>query len=245
VKYLIAIAPVALMPVALMLAGCGESDKPGAPAQPVAAVAAPAGTSWADTVAATPDGHFLMGNPNATVKVVEYGSYTCSHCADFSKEASEEIRELVNSGKMNFEFRPYVRDPIDMTTALLARCAGKDVFYPLSEQYFANQGAMFAKAEGAQAALAGVDKAPPAQRPVMIGTALGLIDFAKQRGVAEDQAKKCLADTKVAGDLVKGVEAANDQYNITGTPSFLINGALQENTANWPTLRAKLRDAGV
>ena len=241
-KHLIAIA---LTPLVLTLAGCGESDKPAAPAQSVAAVAAPAGTTWADTVAATADGHYLMGNPDAAVKLVEYGSYTCSHCAAFSAEASEEIRQLVNSGKMNFEFRPYVRDPIDISTALLARCGGKDVFYPLSEQFFGNYDAMMTTLQGNESALQGIEQAPPAQRPVRIATALGLIDFAKQRGIAEDQARQCLADTKTADALVKGVEEANSQYRITGTPSFLINGTLVDNASNWATLRAQLRETGI
>src|SRR3546814_17531411 len=86
-----------------------------------------------------------MGNPDAKVKLVEYGSYTCSHCRDFAAESAEEIRQIVDSGKMSFEFRNYVRDPIDISTALLARCGGKDIFYPLSDQFFANQNAMFEK----------------------------------------------------------------------------------------------------
>lgn len=237
---------LALVP-ALMLAGCGKSDStPGATATPVAAAPAPAGTSWSETIAATPEGHFVMGNPNAAIKLVEYGSYTCSHCAAFSAEASEEIRKIVDTGKMSFEFRAYVRDPIDISAALLARCGGKDVVYPMSEQFFGNQNAMFEKVQalGDQQyqALMG---APAQTRLVGLGQAVGLIDFARQRGIAEDQAKACLADGKTADALVKGVETANSQYQITGTPSFLINNVLVDNTANWPTLQAKLREAGI
>ena len=58
----------------------------GAPAARTAAVphAAPAAVDWVDHVVATPDGGFLMGNPAARVKVVEYGSRTCPHCARFA-----------------------------------------------------------------------------------------------------------------------------------------------------------------
>lgn len=238
----------ALLPVALTLAGCGkgEDNASGPAAAPVAAVAAPAGTSWSETVATTPDGHFLMGNPNAAVKLVEYGSYTCSHCRDFSAEASEEIRKLVDTGKMSFEFRSYVRDPIDITTALLARCGGKDIFFPLSEQYFGNQAAMFDKVQAlGDARYQQLMSAPPQSRLVGLGEALGLVDFAKQRGVAEDQAKQCLADGKTADALVKDVESANSQYNITGTPAFLINGTLVNSPPTWKDLHGELRRAGL
>ncbi|MEA3389889.1 MAG: thioredoxin domain-containing protein [Pseudomonadota bacterium] len=237
---------IAIVALSLTLAACGKSEEGAKPSgEPVAAVSAPAGTSWSQTVTQTPDGTFLMGNPSAKVKLVEYGSYTCSHCRDFSAEASEEIRKLVDTGKMNFEFRTYVRDPIDLTTALLARCGGKDVFYPLSEQFFANQAAMFDKVQGQDAAFKSVESMPPAQRFGAIANIAGLVEFAQQRGVSADQAKQCLADTAAAEKLAKGVEAANAQYNIQGTPSFLINGVLVDNVATWATLQPKLKEAGL
>lgn len=243
-----ALTALALMALPLALAACSnEGDKPAAPTgEPVAAVAAPAGTSWAETVNQTPDGHFVMGNPQAKIRVVEYGSYTCSHCRDFSESASPEIRDIVNSGKMSFEFRNYVRDPMDMATALLARCGGKDIFYPLSEQFFGYQNSLFEKAQamGDQAYQATM-AAPPAERFTRLATAVGLIDYAKQRGIAEDQAKQCLGDTAAAEALAKGVEKANADYKITGTPSFLINGVLVDNATTWPILKAKLKEAGI
>lgn len=242
-----ALSGLALIALSLTLAACGKKDEDSpTAAQPVAAVAAPAGSSWSATVAATPDGHFLMGNPNAKVQLVEYGSYTCSHCRDFSAESSEEIRKIVDTGKMSFEFRNYVRDPIDISTTLLARCGGKDIFYPISEQFFTNQNAMFEKAQGlGDARYQQLMSAPPAQRFGQLASAVGLIDFAKQRGISEDQAKQCLADTAAAEKLAKEVEETNAQYKIEGTPSFILNGVLLENTSTWPALQTKLKQAGL
>ncbi|APL95773.1 thiol-disulfide oxidoreductase [Sphingobium sp. TA15] len=242
-----ALSGLALIALSLTVAACGKKEEGGATsAQPVAAVAAPAGTTWSETIAATPEGYFLMGNPDAKVKLVEYGSYTCSHCRDFAAESAEEIRQIVDSGKMSFEFRNYVRDPIDISTALLARCGGKDIFYPLSDQFFANQNAMFEKAQAlGDERYKALMSAPPAQRFGQLAEAIGLVDFAKQRGIAEDQAKQCLADTAAAEKLAKTVEDANRQYKIEGTPTFILNGVMVENTAAWPALRAKLKEAGI
>lgn len=238
---------LALIALSLTLAACGKSEEGAKPTgEPVAAVAPPAGTSWSQTVSETPDGYYLMGNPDAKVKLVEFGSYTCSHCKDFTAEASEEINKLVDTGKMSFEFRPYVRDPIDISTALLARCGGKDIYYPLSEQFFANQTAMFDKVQAmGDARYQAVMSAPPAQRFGQLASDLGLVEFAQQRGISADQAKQCLADTAAAEKLAKGVETANSQYQITGTPSFLINGVLVDNAANWASLQPKLKAAGL
>lgn len=239
---------LAVTALSLTLAACGkEGDKAAAPTgAPVAAVAAPAGTSWADTITQTADGHFVMGNPDAKIKLVEYGSYTCSHCRDFSETASPEIRNIVNTGKMSFEFRNYVRDPLDMASALLARCGGKDIFYPLSEQFFGYQNTLFERAQAiGDAAYQQALGAPPTERFTRLATAVGLLDFAKQRGIAEDQAKQCLADTAAADALAKGVEKANADYQISGTPSFLINGVLVDNVAAWSALQPKLKEAGI
>ncbi|WP_313802852.1 thioredoxin domain-containing protein [Sphingobium sp.] len=242
-----ALTGLALIALSLTVAACGKKDAGSTTsADPVAAVAAPAGTKWSETIATTPDGHFVMGNPDAKVKLVEYGSYTCSHCRDFAAESSEELKQIVDSGKMSFEFRNYVRDPIDISTALLARCGGKDIFYPLSEQFFGNQNAMFEKAQAlGDEKYKALMSAPPAQRFGQLAQAVGLVDFAKQRGIAEDQAKQCLADTAAAEKLAKGVEEANQQYKIEGTPTFILNGVMVENTAAWPALRTKLRETGL
>ncbi|MDO7835928.1 thioredoxin domain-containing protein [Sphingobium sp. HBC34] len=241
-----ALSAIALVAFSLTLAACNKSEEAAQPTgDPVAAVAAPAGTSWSQTLAETPDGYYLMGNPAAKVKLVEFGSYTCSHCKDFSVEASEEIRKIVDTGKMSFEFRPYLRDPIDLSTALLARCGGKDIFYPLSEQFFANQTAMLEKVQGNDAAFKAVEQLPPAQRPGAIAQIVGLVEFAQQRGISADQAKQCLADVGAATKLAKGVEAANSQYNIQGTPTFVLNGVVVDNVANWAALQPKLKAAGL
>ncbi|MDI1295455.1 MAG: thioredoxin domain-containing protein [bacterium] len=242
-----ALSGLALIALSLSLAACGDKKEDAkSSGEAIAAVAPPAGTSWSETVAPSSEGYFVMGNPAAKLKLVEYGSYTCSHCRDFSVEASEEIKKIVDTGKMSYEFRTYVRDPIDISTALLARCGGKDIYYPLSEQFFANQSAMFEKAQAlGDAPYQALMSAPPAERFGKLANALGLVEFAKQRGIAEGQAKQCLADTAQAETLAKGVEKANSQYQISGTPTFLLNGVVVENSANWATLKPKLREAGV
>ncbi|MGK2908614.1 MAG: thioredoxin domain-containing protein [Sphingobium sp.] len=245
-KFLTGLATAAL---ALSLAACGDKEGGNVTAPsgaPVAAVAAPAGKTWADTVAATTEGGFRMGNPDAKVKVTEFASYTCSHCAEFSEKSSEEIRKLVNSGKISYELRNYVRDPLDMTMSLLARCGGAEPFFPLSEQFFANQAPLFEKVQAwgdapYQAAMA----APPQQRFITLAQGTGLLEFAMQRGIAQDQAKQCLANTAEAEKLAKGVQDATAQYNISGTPTLLINGTVVENAATWEVLREKLKEAGV
>ncbi|HEX2762279.1 MAG TPA: thioredoxin domain-containing protein, partial [Allosphingosinicella sp.] len=68
---------------AAALAGAALGSAP-ADAAPVRR-SAPVARDWTRTVVATPEGGFRMGNPAARVKLVEYGSLTCGHCAAFSR----------------------------------------------------------------------------------------------------------------------------------------------------------------
>src|SRR3546814_15390022 len=79
-----------------------------------------------------------MGNPDAPVKLVEYAPMTCPHCAAFSREASETIKnEYVKSGQVSFEFRNFVLNGIDMAASLLTRCQGPGPYFQLTGQVFA------------------------------------------------------------------------------------------------------------
>ena len=159
----------ALAPLALGLAACGskEDAAPAGPTgEPIAKIAPPAGKSWAETVVITPEGGYRMGNPDAPIKIVEFASLTCSHCAEFAEAASAELRDnFVASGRVSYELRNFVRDAIDITATQLTQCGTPETFFALTDQVFAYQAGIFEKAQSAskeqqQAAFS----LPPAQR---------------------------------------------------------------------------------
>jgi protein-disulfide isomerase len=231
------------------LAACGPKANDNTATSPAASqtgVAPPAGKQWTDVVSKTPEGGFIEGNPNAAVKLIEYGSYSCPHCRDFSAESAQEVHTMVNSGKLSYEYRTYIRDPIDMMVAVLAHCGGAEPFFPLSEQLFENQTAMMTKVQAMGDANYSATIAKPLnERFVLLAQASGLIDFVKQRGMSETTAKQCLSDGKTIEALAKQVQDYNDKYKIQGTPSLYLNGTFVENVATWEAMKAKLREAGI
>ena len=236
-------------PMVLGLAACGKSDEAGSAAQPsgepIAKIAAPAGKAWTETVTKTPEGGYLLGNPEAPIKLVEFGSLTCSHCADFSKESFAELRDnFVASGRVSFEFRNFVRDAIDLTAAQLTRCGAPESYFPLTEQAFANQQDMFAKAQAAGDAYGTAMALPPAQRGPALAQITGLADFFAARGISRDQANACLANVEDATNLAKIAEEQGKEFDITGTPTFLINGAKFEGNT-WAEVKARLETLGA
>lgn len=235
----------------LALSACGDkggeaNQAAGAAAGPVAAVAPPKGTSWSETIAMTPAGGVLMGNPDAKLKLLEFGSLTCPHCKEFAETSDAGIRAAVDTGKVSFEFRNFVRDPLDITASLLSRCGGKDPYFPLTHQLFGYQAKMFETLQaGGEAGYQAAMKLPAEQRFVKLGELTGLIEFVKARGIAEPQARACLADFKEAEKLAGMNEAGVKEFQIEGTPTIVLNGRKLENANTWPQLQAALKDAGA
>lgn len=241
----ITVAALALLAVA----GCGKKNDGAAasstPSAPVAAVPAPAGQDWTETVSETPDGGFLMGNPNAPVKLIEYGSLSCSHCAAFSAEGAPVLKErYVKTGKLSFEFRNFVRDPYDLTAALLSRCGGPGPYFKLIEQLFADQPNWLQRFVNLSPDDQKRIGALPPQLQFAEIAKIGMLDqFVQQRGIGPDKAAACLADKAMQDKLVKMNQVATQQYNLEGTPTFVLNGTVVPDTAAWSQLEPKLRAA--
>ncbi|MBS0476965.1 MAG: thioredoxin domain-containing protein [Proteobacteria bacterium] len=239
---------VALAPLALGLSACkkdaGNATAPAA--APIAKVAPPTGKAWADVVSITPEGGYRMGNPDAPIKLVEYGSLTCPHCADFAAKSAADLRDtFIASGRVSFEFRNFIRDAIDLTATQLTHCGKPEQFFTLTDQIFANQKSFFDKAQGAgkQAQDAAFNQ-EPAKRGPAIGTLTGLTDFAVARGLTKDQANACLSDLPKAEAMAAQVTKQADQFDIQGTPTFLVNGSkVDPNT--WEELKPLLEKAGA
>jgi len=238
----------ALLPLALAACGDGAGAGNGQSAAPVAAVPAPAGSNWADTVAKTAEG-FRMGNPEAPVKLVEYGARTCPTCGAFGREAMEPLKRYVATGKVSYEFRDYlVHGPQDLAAALLGTCGDLATWFPVLEQMYGNQDAYLGKLQAAAAQPgfeAKLNNASPAATMTMLADAMGLVDFMKQRGVPEAKARACLADRTRTDALVKVTSDAQSANKVTGTPTFFINDEAVANVLSWSQLEPELKRRGV
>lgn len=236
----------------IALSACGDKDAAGngtaavtAPATPVAGTPAPAGSDWTQTVSKTAEGGFVMGNPNAPVKLVEYGALSCSHCATFVKEGLPALQaEFIAPGKVSYEFRNFMLSPLDVPAALLTRCRGAEPYFKLSEQMFANQAMLFDAVKGmTEAEQAQMQAMPQETQFLAWGRKLGLIDFFRVRGVPEAQATACLTDKAGLDELAKMSSRATSEYNLQGTPTFLIDNKTVPNVADWASLKPVLTTA--
>lgn len=203
-----------------------------------AGVLAASAANWTARVAVSPIGGHVLGNPAAPTKLVEYVSYTCSHCAHFVNEASAPLKaDYVKGGGVSVEVRNAVRDKYDLTAALLARCGGVKRFFGNHEALFANQDAWM---DQLQAYDRGASK-PSEQIAALrdIGRNTGLYALMAKRGYTPAQLDACIADPAAMKQILAMTNEAWNKLKIPGTPAFTVNGTLAGGSS-WASLRDAL-----
>jgi protein-disulfide isomerase len=184
-----------------------------------------------------------MGNPNARVKLIEYGSLTCPHCAHFSVEGKPKLMPYVKSGRVSYEFRNYILNGIDVAASLLARCSGPANFFRFSDSLYATQPQWIGRITGlGQAQKDELKALPEGQRMVRMGELAGLTAMAGRHGVAPQRAKQCLANPAGLDRLGQIAEEAG-KLGVGGTPTFLV-GSETIVTQEWSDLEPLIRKAG-
>ena len=206
----------------------------------------PPGGNWSDVVNETSDG-YMMGNPNAKVKLVEIGSLSCPHCRLFEEEGVPKLVDTyVKTGQVSWEFRPYlIHGAIDVAADLIVRCNGVKTFFPLAQALYKDQPIWMAKLEAQQDKVTQIQNLPPNQLFLQMASLLGLQEWAAARGVPVEKSNKCLTDQKMLDKEVQVSANVNNQYpEFEGTPAFVINGTMQpKDVAGWPAIEPRLKDA--
>ncbi|MBX9797327.1 thioredoxin domain-containing protein [Sphingomonas sp.] len=222
---------------ALLIGGVALAQRPAAR---VAAPARPAVTDWGKLVRETADGHFVRGNPAAQIRLVEYASFTCPHCAAFAAESAAPLDALISSGEVSLEFRPALRDALDLGAAVAARCGGPTRYFDIAKAIFADQNAIFERA-GTYAQAHRGDQRPPLVQLRAVADATGITAIARARGVSDARLASCFNDGRRQQAMALAAQAA--WKKITGTPSFFI-GDEKLDAGDWaglqPILQARL-----
>ncbi|WP_052715599.1 DsbA family protein [Devosia chinhatensis] len=143
------------------------------------------------------------GNPDAPVTVIEYASPTCPHCATFHNSVYEPFKaQYIDTGKVLFIVRPFARNALDAAIFMLAEAAGPENYHNVVATYFRTQNDW------------GMSETPRD----------ALYNIALQLGFTEESFNAALTNQ----DVLTGIEAqknqALDEFGLTGTPTFYVNG---------------------
>lgn len=146
----------------------------------------------------------VLGDPNAKVTVIEYASVACPHCATWNAEVFPAFKaKYIDTGKVKYVHRDALTGEPRLANAgaMLARCAGKDKYFQVTEALYRAQTNIFTS-----------------------GDIRGeLLTIAQAAGMNEAQFNSCLSDENAAKSAER-IEKMMTDNNIRGTPTFEVNG---------------------
>lgn len=157
---------------------------------------------------------FILGSADAPVTLVEYGSYTCPHCADFHENQFQQLKaDYIDTGKVQFIFREFYRNRVDLWASMVARCGGEMRFYGIVDILLETQ----------------ADWVGAGDDPNLIADNLRRIGISA--GIDAAQIDACMADATTAEALVAKFTADAERDNVTGTPTLYLDGTKYSNMA--------------
>ena len=152
----------------------------------------------------------FIGNKKAPVVIIEYASFSCSHCATFHTEVLPKLKaDYINTGKVLLEYREVYFDGPGLWAGLLARCQGNQKYFPMIDLIYRKQKDW---ARG--------------NRDEIID---GLLSVGRQSGLTDEKSRMCMEDNSLAENLIEIFRKNTNVDGISSTPSFVINGELFQN----------------
>ena len=168
-------------------------------------------TTPAPEAAAVEVQDYSIGDPAAKVKITEYASFTCPHCANFHATVWKDLKtNYIDTGKVYFTYREVYFDRYGLWAAMMARCGGEMRYFGIVDVLFDTQ-KEWAGSEDPNVVVENLKK---------IGRSVGMDDAALDI---------CMKDAPLAEAMVAQFEKNFAADGIEGTPSFIINGTKHSN----------------
>ena len=148
----------------------------------------------------------VMGEADAPVTFIEYGSVACSHCGHFQETGFEAVREGIEAGDIRFVFREVITGQPNIAVAgfALAHCAPDAQYFQAIDTLFVNMRSIFEAMQAGEAR----------QRYDEIGAEIGL---------SADEVQACFTNEEVIAQVNENNRIANED-GVRSTPYFIING---------------------
>ena len=158
-----------------------------------------------------PIAEMVQGDLDAPIEIIEYASFTCPHCATFHADVYPKLKiNYIDKGLVKFIYREVYFDKYGMWASMIARCAGADRFFGMTDQIYRKQ-SNWARAESDVAIVTQLRK-------------IGLL-----AGLDESQLSDCLQDGVKLRALVEWYSENAKRDEIKSTPTLVINGEQHSN----------------
>ena len=144
-----------------------------------------------------------LGKPNAPIKMIEFASLTCGHCARFHNEVMPAIKEkYINNGKIFFIYKDFPLDKFALKASIISRCSGNKNYFSFLDVFYKKQSSW-----------------TRSQDPFK-----SLLKIAKIGGLKDEEIKVCVGNKSIEDGLLKDRLQSSKKYDITATPTIYLNG---------------------
>jgi protein-disulfide isomerase len=145
--------------------------------------------------------HFI-GSKNAPIKIKEYFSLTCGHCATFHQLTLPKLKEkYIDVGKIQLEFIDYPLDRLAILAAALARTLPNDSYIE-AINILLNKQKQWAYSN----------------KPID-----ELMSISRLFGISSKDFEKIMENVPLMQEIINKMEKESKQFNIESTPTFIIN----------------------
>ena len=152
---------------------------------------------------------FIIGNVNAPITIIEYASMSCSHCANFHNNTLPDLKkEYIDTSKVKYVFRDFPYNYPALLGSMVMRCIPSEVRYDYMNALYKLQNMWVVKENAI--------------------TRQELYKIMQTGGMTKENFDTCLSNVDLENKILQEVIAAQSEFNIRSTPSFLINGDLLE-----------------
>lgn len=143
-----------------------------------------------------------VGNPDAPVKIQEFFSLTCNHCATFHNDVYPAIKQkLIDSGQVYFVYEEFPLNGPALYGSMIARCLPEERYEGFLDLLLKNQ---------EKWAFGGDFKSALKQNAMLAG-------------MAEDEFEACFNNEELQKQIANNIKEASDVWKISSTPSFVFN----------------------
>lgn len=161
----------------------------------------------------------VIGNKDAKVTVIEYLSPTCPHCKTFHETVYPQLKaEYIDTNKIQFIPRPFVRNVLDAVVFMLAEAAGAEKYHEVVDTYFRTQNDWVTSPTPADAMFA----------------------IAQQLGFSKETYDAALTNQALFSGLETMRDQATREFQLQGTPTFYVNGKMLNGGVTFDSLKAEI-----
>jgi protein-disulfide isomerase len=148
-----------------------------------------------------------LGSPTAPIKMIEYASLACPHCAEFAELVFPQIKaNYIDKGLVYYVLRDFPHTNAALSASLVVACVPKESRLKFSEMLFSSQRLWDAPGENVKE---------------------GLVTVARRAGMTRERVEQCILDDAKMKEIQASQERVSTELGVRSIPTFFINGRMR------------------